>query len=94
MLARAVASEVLVAIGQLPELPSSFITPGPGGLLSIKMTQAANYYGVRGDVVGRRTRLTAGEIRYGERPAVSDSGNLQLELREGKRRRPTMATSE
>ena len=58
LLARAVASEIIRALGLCPEKPTKPLTSGNPSLLSFTMKQAAAHFGVSPSVVGQRTRTT------------------------------------
>ena len=58
LLARAVASEIIRALGLCPEKPTKLLTSGNPSLLSFTMKQAAAHFGVSPSVVGQRTRTT------------------------------------
>jgi len=54
-----VASQVIHAMKLKPKLPSDELQLGSESLLSMTVTDAARYYDVAGDVVGRRLRPPA-----------------------------------
>jgi DNA (cytosine-5)-methyltransferase 1 len=56
LLARAVASQIVKALGSKPETPEVVLTPGPENLLSFDMSTAAAYFGVPHNVIAQRTR--------------------------------------
>ena len=56
LLARAVASRLMHALGQPPSVPEAVLPPGNPALLEASMGTAARYYGVRPDVIPRRCR--------------------------------------
>ena len=56
MLGRAVAAELVRAMGIEPKRPTMKVQPGPESLLWLTMSQAAERYGVPDTVVGRRLR--------------------------------------
>ena len=58
MLARAVASQVIEALGIVPEKPSDVLELGPESLLQMVPAAAARYYGVSDAVMGKRLRAT------------------------------------
>jgi DNA (cytosine-5)-methyltransferase 1 len=58
LLGRAVASELVRAMGFILESPQAKLDLGSESLLRMSMSEAAEYYGVSGDVVGKRLRLT------------------------------------
>lgn len=58
LLGRAVASELVRAMGVILESPHAKLELGSESLLRMSMSEAAEYYGVSGDVVGKRLRLT------------------------------------
>jgi len=64
LLGRAVASQLLLAMKIEPERPQNSIELGPESLLQMTMSAAARYYGVSGDIVGKR-------LRAGDRSAVA-----------------------
>jgi DNA (cytosine-5)-methyltransferase 1 len=68
LLARAVASQLLQAMEVAPRRPQEAIGLGDEDLLRMTMSEAARYYEVSGDVVGKR-------LRPAERPV-----DLQLEF--------------
>jgi len=57
-LGRAVASELLRAMGLVRKRLHKTLELGSESLLRMAMTEAAEYYGVSGDVVGKRLRVT------------------------------------
>lgn len=56
LLGRAVAAEVMRALGQHPRRPDHAIPLGSPTLLRLNMRQAANHFGVPSTVIGQRTR--------------------------------------
>ena len=56
LLARAVASEIMKALGVKPEKPKDVLNLGNLDFLSFTMTEAAKYYGVKPEVMGARIR--------------------------------------
>lgn len=60
LLARAVASQVIQAIEIKPFRPQGAVELGDEALLTMTMSDAARYYDVSGDVVGRRLRVAQG----------------------------------
>jgi DNA (cytosine-5)-methyltransferase 1 len=56
LLARAVASQVLEAMGIAPSRPQAAVELGDEALLRMNMSDAARYYHVPGDIVGKRLR--------------------------------------
>lgn len=56
LLARAVASSIINALGVIPSKPTIILPPSSESLLEFSMSEAANYYGVPHTVVGRRQR--------------------------------------
>jgi DNA (cytosine-5)-methyltransferase 1 len=64
LLGRAVASEIMKALGIEPSRPQTAITPGDTALLTLNMRQAADHFGVPASVIGQRTRKKALR-RYG-----------------------------
>jgi len=58
LLGRAVASELLRAMGLVRKRPRKTLKLGSESLLQMAMSEAAEYYGVSGDVVGKRLRVT------------------------------------
>ncbi|MEI7900484.1 MAG: DNA cytosine methyltransferase [bacterium] len=56
LLGRAVAGEIIKALGIEPSKPESVITPGDTALLNFNMRQAAEHFGVPASVIGQRTR--------------------------------------
>ena len=60
-LARAVAGEVIRALGVTPIAPSEVLQSGDDEWLSFTMTEAAEFFGVSGSVIGKRTRIAAKE---------------------------------
>jgi DNA (cytosine-5)-methyltransferase 1 len=59
LLGRAVASELIRAMKLKPKLPSEELNLGSESLLSMTVSDAARYYNVSGDVVGKRLRPPA-----------------------------------
>jgi DNA (cytosine-5)-methyltransferase 1 len=59
LLGRAVASELIRAMKLNPKLPSEELNLGSESLLSMTVSDAARYYNVSGDVVGKRLRPPA-----------------------------------
>jgi DNA (cytosine-5)-methyltransferase 1 len=57
LLGRAVASELVRAMGLVVKCPQKTLELGPESLLRMAMGAAAEYYGVSGDVVGKRLRV-------------------------------------
>lgn len=64
LLARAVAKEIVRAIGVNPEKPKESLVLGDEDLLKMDMTEAAQYFNVPRDVIGTRTRASEKEVRY------------------------------
>jgi len=62
LLGRAVAAKVAEAIGFEPTRPNRTLSLGSETLLSMTITEAARYYGVSSQVVGRRLRPNSGEL--------------------------------
>ena len=56
LLARAVASEIVKAMGVNPSKPEKVLRPGNPDLLSFDMGDAARYFGVPRDTIAQRTR--------------------------------------
>ncbi len=56
LLARAVASEIVRALGITPSSPDTEIRTGDAALLTLNMRQAADHFGVSASVIGQRTR--------------------------------------
>ena len=56
LLGRAVASEIIKALGVQPSKPDAVIKPGDSALLKLNMRQAADHFGVAASVIGQRTR--------------------------------------
>ncbi|MGP8225117.1 MAG: DNA cytosine methyltransferase [Terracidiphilus sp.] len=56
LLARIVASQLIDAMGVVPRSPQEAIQLGEESLLRMNMSEAARYYEVSGDVVGKRLR--------------------------------------
>ena len=56
LLGRAAASKVVEAIGWAPRKPEAPVQRGNPTLLSLDMSQASARYGVRADVIPKRTR--------------------------------------
>lgn len=69
LLARAVAREIIYALGVKPVKPRRVILLGNDGLLSIQMVDAAKKYGVPSDVIAKRVRKS--ERAESERPEVA-----------------------
>lgn len=66
LLARAVASRIVDALGLEPEKPSPILAPGDEKLLSFDMSAAAAYFGVSRNVIPRRKRTTGDKRRAHE----------------------------
>lgn len=60
-LGRAVASEIVKALGVRPVRPRQVCDLGDVGLLQMTLAQAAEYYGVPSSVIGRRNRAPGKE---------------------------------
>ncbi|HNX34190.1 MAG TPA: DNA cytosine methyltransferase [Kiritimatiellia bacterium] len=56
LLGRAVAGEIMQALGIDPSKPNRAITPGDSALLNFNMRQASDHFGVPASVIGQRTR--------------------------------------
>ena len=56
LLGRAVAGEIVKALGIEPSKPVVSIFPGDPALLNLNMRQAADHFGVPASVIGQRTR--------------------------------------
>lgn len=56
LLGRAVANEIIKALGINPAKPNFVITPGNTALLKFNMRLAADHFGVHASVIGQRTR--------------------------------------
>ncbi len=56
LLGRAVAGEIIQALGVEPSKPDTLIEPGNSALLKFNMRQAAEHFGVPASVIGQRTR--------------------------------------
>lgn len=56
LLGRAVASQIMAALGQRPIRPSDVLEMGQSNLLSFDMGEAARYYGVAHNTIAQRTR--------------------------------------
>ena len=56
-LARAVAAQVLTALGCVPVKPSESLELGKNNLASLTMREAANYFGVSSSVIAPRKRI-------------------------------------
>ncbi len=56
LLGRAVASEIVAALGTKPFKPDVVLRPGNDALLSFDMSEAANFFKVSADVIAQRTR--------------------------------------
>lgn len=59
LLGRAVAAKVAEALDFIPVKPDDPVDLGDSSLLALDMSQAASKYGVRSDVIAKRTRLSA-----------------------------------
>lgn len=57
LLAQAIASEIVEALGHTPSIPEETLTLDNPALLDITMAQAAKYYGVPENVVPKRRRV-------------------------------------
>ena len=60
LLGRAVAAQLMVALNAVPEKPSSCVAMGHPELLTVSMSDAAQMFGVRDDVIARRRRPNRG----------------------------------
>lgn len=58
LLARAVAGQIICALGVTPTKPKDCMTLGDESFLQLNMTKAAQYFNVPKDVIGTRTRLS------------------------------------
>src|SRR6266705_2781784 len=58
LLARAVAAEIMRALGVTPLKPANVLSLGDEGLLRLSMSEAASRYGVSDTVIAKRLRLT------------------------------------
>jgi len=61
LLGRAIASQLIRAIGVTPKAPTSPLPLGEENLLSMTVTEAARYYSVSSSVVGKRLRIADSE---------------------------------
>jgi len=59
LLGRAVAGEIVKALGVAPRKPESVVRPGDEALLSFDMSEAAGHFGVPTGVIAQRTRKAA-----------------------------------
>lgn len=75
-LARAVAAEVLRALGRKPQRPRTVIKLGDESLLRFGMTEAARYWGIANPIGGRDRKSTARKRKQNE---IAQAG-LKLEL--------------
>ena len=62
LLGRAVAAELVRAMGFILERPQAKLDLGSESLLQMAMSEAAEYYGVSGDIVGKRLRLPEQQV--------------------------------
>ena len=86
LLGRAVASEIMKALGRLPDRPRKHALTGPIALLSFTMTTAATYFSVDRGVVGTRTRKNGPDLQNTTVKYQPDLSSSQLRLFERKRR--------
>lgn len=56
LLARAIGGAIITALGIKPTKPDRVLALGDKSLLSMSVSAAADYYRVRRDILGRRTR--------------------------------------
>ncbi|MEI8325630.1 MAG: DNA cytosine methyltransferase [Betaproteobacteria bacterium] len=59
LLGRAVAAQVMAALGMQPKKPIEILQPSADHLLSWQMWQASQYFGVAKNVIAQRTRKTS-----------------------------------
>lgn len=59
LLARAVAGQVIAALGETPKKPTKSLELGDSSLLILTMSEAAEYYGVPSNIIPQRTRVAA-----------------------------------
>jgi DNA (cytosine-5)-methyltransferase 1 len=59
LLARAVASEIIIAQGIKPTKPKKILRPGEESLLSLDMSRASKYFQVSQDTIAQRLRKTS-----------------------------------
>ncbi|MDD3538293.1 MAG: DNA cytosine methyltransferase [Eubacteriales bacterium] len=65
LLGRAVASEIINALGLTPSRPAGAISLGEQALLAMNMRQAAEHFSVPASVIAQRTRKTRKDVVYG-----------------------------
>lgn len=72
LLGRAVAGQIVKALGVKPKKPTEALTLGCGdeGLLNFDMSKAASYFSVPASVIAQRTRKTYGKKEEGEAASV------------------------
>lgn len=58
LLGRAVAGEIVKALGVKPRKPEAIVQPGDQALLAFDMSEAAEFFGVPAGVIAQRTRNT------------------------------------
>ena len=63
LLARAVASSIIGALGVTPLKPAVTLDLGEASLLAFNMAQAAKHYGVARNVIAQRTRTNAPKLK-------------------------------
>ncbi|MFT3857389.1 MAG: DNA cytosine methyltransferase [Aquabacterium sp.] len=64
MLARAVGSQIMSALGKKPEKPSAVLTLGEQSLLCISMIEASSMFGVSSSVIAKRSRTYRDTLQY------------------------------
>ena len=81
-LARAVARQVLLALGERPRRPAETLALGDVGLLSISMADAARMFCVPENIIAKRQKPTANPSSQQSRQKVADGMNTpeQIEL--------------
>lgn len=69
LMARAVAGEIVHALGHVPVKPGTVVAPGRGDdkLLKFDMSEAAAYFGVPADTIAQRTRCASRRESVGKR---------------------------
>ena len=64
LLGRAMASEIIRALGLTPTLPDIAISLGDQALLAMNMRQAAEHFSVPASVIAQRTRKNRVDVVY------------------------------
>ena len=75
LLARAVASQIMVALGRTPKVPTKALELGEPALLELAMAQAAERYDVPTDVIPKRRRDATNRSAIAERCKLATYSN-------------------